>query len=236
METSVIQSLFNLIDSMSDPRKNRGIRHPFTAIMKLVILGLICRLVSINQIGKLIQTNWLELKAPLGFTYEWAPNSTTISRLLKNVNIQDLTDVFEKWVALILKDVQFNASVDGKSARTVKDNNGKILSAVNVFAHDLKLCLTQYPVIDKKGEPTVLASNLKSLFERYPGLRLLTGDAYYAGRNLCKAITDLGRDYLVQIKGDQPKIKQSLEDWADEVVNDDEDNCHVREELEKKMK
>ena len=43
---------------------------------------------------------------------------------------------------------------------------------VNVLAHDLKLCLAQWPASEKRYEPGVLREQLAQLFERYPGLRI----------------------------------------------------------------
>ena len=58
----------------------------------------------------------------------------------------------------------------------------------------------------------VLREQLGQLFERYPGLRLLTMDALYAERDLCQAIVSHGRDYLVRIKGNQPEVLAALAD------------------------
>ena len=41
----------------------------------------------------------------------------------------------------------------------------------------------------------MIGNQLAQLFERYPGLRLLTMDALYAERDLCQAIVSHGRDY-----------------------------------------
>ena len=79
-------------------------------------------------------------------------------------------------------------------------------------AHDLKLCLAQWPASEKRYEPKVLQEQLGQLFERYPGLRLLTMDALYAERDLCQAIAGHGRDYLVRIKGNQPEALAALAD------------------------
>ena len=81
---------------------------------------------------------------------------------------------------------------------------------VNVLAHDLRLCLAQWPASDKRYEPGVLREQLAPLFERYPGLRLLTMDALYAERDLCQAIVGHGRDYLVRVKGNQPTVLAAL--------------------------
>ena len=83
---------------------------------------------------------------------------------------------------------------------------------VDVLAHDLKLCLAQWPASEKRHEPGVLRERLGPLFERYPGLRLLTMDAPYAERDLCQAIAGHGRDYLVRIKGNQSGVLEALTD------------------------
>ena len=72
---------------------------------------------------------------------------------------------------------------------------------VNVLAHDLKLCLAQWPASEKRYEPAVLREQLGRLFQSYPGLGLLSMDALYAERDLCQAIVGHGRDYLVGLPG-----------------------------------
>ena len=58
----------------------------------------------------------------------------------------------------------------------------------------------------------MLREQLGPLFERYPGLRLLTMDALYAERDLCQAIAGHGRDYLVRIKGNESGVLEALTD------------------------
>ena len=124
------------------------------------------------------------------------------------------------WVAHMVADRELNASVDGKWAKQSEDVSGNPLVMVNVLAHDLRLCLAhdlrlclaQWPASDKRYEPGVLREQLAPLFERYPGLRLLTMDALYAERDLCQAIVGHGRDYLVRVKGNQPTVLAALTD------------------------
>jgi len=98
----------------------------------------------------------------------------------------------------------------------VKGEGGEPAQLVNVFIHDLKIAIAQMSTKKKKGEATVLREALKSLFDRYPGLKIVTGDAADEGRDMCQAIIDLGRDYLVQVKGNQPKVKEVLKMHFDE--------------------
>ena len=152
------------------------------------------------------------LKEPLGFLRDHPPHATTISRTLAGVPYEQLQGALTGWVARVVADRELNASVDGKWARQSEDANGNPLVMVNVLAHDLKLCLAQWPASEKRYEPGVLQEQLAPLFERYPGLRLLTMDALYAERDLCQAIVGHGRDYLVRIKGNQPEVLAALTD------------------------
>jgi hypothetical protein len=118
-----------------------------------------------------------------------------------------------EWISELIGNKTFMASVDGKAMRNVKGENDLALMLVNVFAHDLKLALAEYPIKAKEGEPTVLKEALTQLFKQYPGLKILIGDAAFAGRELNEAIISLGRDYIAQIKENQPKMKKLLEEW-----------------------
>ena len=60
--------------------------------------------------------------------------------------------------------------MDGKWAKQSEDKGGNPLVMVNVLAHDLRLCLAQWPASEKRYEPGVLREQLAQLFERYPGL------------------------------------------------------------------
>ena len=112
----------------------------------------------------------------------------------------------------MVADQEVNAPVDGKRARQSGDANGNPPVMVNVLAHDLKMCLAQWPASEKRYEPGVLREQPGPLFGRYPGLRLLTVDALYAERDLCQAIVGHGRDSLVRIKVNQPEVLAALTD------------------------
>jgi len=73
----------------------------------------------------------------------------------------------------------------------MKDENDDPTLMLNVFAHTLKLHLANWNVQgDKTNEPGCLKKHLKELFEMYPCLKLLTGDAVYAQRPLLEALQD----------------------------------------------
>ena len=211
-------SLFECLEQVEDPRKARGVRHPFQAILRLSLLGLVCGQTTMAHIAHFARMHWATLKEPLGFVRDQPPHATTISRTLAGVPWEQLQGALTGWVARVVAEEQMSASVDGKWAKQSVDEQGNPLVMVNVLAHDLKLCLAQWPASEKRYEPGVLREQLGQLLADYPGLSLLTMDALYAERDLCQAIVSYGRDYLVRIKGNQPETLEALVTGFDGVI------------------
>lgn len=214
-------SLFKCLEEVRDPRKARGVRHPFQAILRLTLLGLVCGQTTMAHIALFARMHWPTLQEPLGFLRDQPPHATTISRTLAGVSHEQLQDALAQWVGQVAGGVELDAAVDGKWAKQSKDAQGNPLMMVNVLAHDLKVCLAQWPAGEKRYEPGVLREQLGRLFQDYPGLRLLTMDALYAQQDLCQAIVNHGREYLVRVKGNQPTILAALtEGFEEEQLGD----------------
>lgn len=217
---TVLPSLMSFLLEVSDPREPRGVRHPFSAILGLTLLGLVCRVSDFASLHRWAQAHWRLLRRPLGFTRHRPPHPTTLSRTLAKFSLEELQDAFSRWLAVIVADENLSIAVDGKTSRQGFNAAGHPIQMLNVFAQDLKACLGQWPVEgDKKTEPEVLKAHLGELFTQYPALRLITGDALYAQRNLAEIIVESGHDYLFQLKGNQPDVldaaKTSLADKQD---------------------
>ena len=211
------ESLFECLQQVADPRRARGVRHPFQAILRLTLLGLVCGQTTMAHIALFARLHWPVLKEPLGFVRDEPPHATTISRTLAGIPWEQLQTALVSWVSQVVADQGMSASVDGKWAKQSTDAKGNPLVMVNVLAHDLRLCLAQWPASEKRYEPGVLRERLGQLFESYPGLQLLTMDALYAERDLCQAIVSCGRDYMVRIKGNRPDVLAALaEGFADQ--------------------
>ena len=73
------ESLFECLEQVPDPRMARGVRHPFQAILRLTLLGLVCGQTTMAHIALFARMNWPALKEPLGFLRDHPPHATTIS-------------------------------------------------------------------------------------------------------------------------------------------------------------
>ena len=74
------ESLVKFLEQVPDPRKARGVRHPFQAILRFALLGLVSGQTTMAHIALFGELHWQRLKGPLGFLRDQAPHATTISR------------------------------------------------------------------------------------------------------------------------------------------------------------
>ena len=234
---SCVPSLLAALSEVTDPRQPRGVRHPFSSMLALTLLGLVCRIHEFAALRRWAATNWRLLRRPLGFTRGRPPHATTLSRTLAKFSLEEFQAAFSGWLAAMLaEEGPLAAAVDGKTSKQGFNAAGTPIQMLNVFVQDVKACLGQWPLAgDKLSEPEVLKARLSELFEKYPALRLITGDALYAQRNLAELILVSGHDYLFQIKGNQPDALDAAQACLAEA-NDASTQATTREKKEAKRK
>ena len=81
---------------------------------------------------------------------------------------------------------------------------------------------------DHTNEPGCLKKHLEELFDLFPCLKLLTGDAIDADRSLLEAIQKHHRDYLIQVKDNQPKVYAKLKETYEHVRHQKPDHVLPR--------
>jgi hypothetical protein len=153
------------------------------------------------------------------------PVDTTLSRALAGCSLEDMQNAFTEFLQTILAETgePITAAVDGKSSHQYFDAEDHPILMLNVFVHDLKVTLNQWSVRgDKTNEPGCLKQHLASLFQKYPMLELLTGDAIFAQRPLLEELKQHGRKYLFQLKENQGDAFEAVK-YAFSEVGEPED-------------
>jgi hypothetical protein len=206
-----LASLLDAFARVADPRQPRGVRHPFTAILALTFLGLLCRETDFACLQRWAADHWRLLKNALGFTRKRPPHATTISRALAGFSLAQFRDAFARWLVALPQADAVTVAVDGKISKQGHDARGDPVHMLNVFAHELGLCLAQFPVTGgKPTEPQVLKAALAELIEHYPMLRLFTADALCTQRPLARVILEADRDFLFAVKDNQPDLHEAV--------------------------
>jgi hypothetical protein len=198
---------------LEDPRKPRGVRHPFSGIVVLTLLGMLARIREMEVLVRWATANWDRLREPLGFDRDEPPCATTLSRTLAKCRVADFQAAFTVWLQARLaeKTTRGVVAVDGKTAKRALDDDGDPLHMLNAFVHDVQAVVGQWSTgAEKTNEPTVLRRHLANLLDAYPMLRLITGDAMFAQRPLAELIAGRDCDYLLQVKGNQGDALDAL--------------------------
>src|SRR5690242_9867613 len=99
-----LSRLEGIFSRLTDPRKARGVRHPYSSIVALVFLGLLARITEMAVLVRWAAVHWQELKKPLGFTRNRPPCDTTISRALAKLSLEEFRLAFATWLKSALAD------------------------------------------------------------------------------------------------------------------------------------
>lgn len=205
-------SLLEAFADVDDPRNPRGVRHPFTSILALAFLGLLCRQTDFASIQRWANDHWGTLRLALGFTRKKPPHATTISRTLSRFSLEQFRAAIARWLVSLPQIPAGTVAVDGKTSKQGHDAQGDPIHMLNIFAHDLGICLAQFPVTrGKSTEPQVLKAALMELIDHYPMISLFTGDALFAQRPLAQAILEANRDFLFAVKENQPTLHEAVQ-------------------------
>jgi hypothetical protein len=217
------------LKKVPDPRSKQGTTHPCSTLLAVVLLGLLAKVATPAEIARWTERNFTKLSKFLRFGKRKgelpSPCDNTFTRVLKKLSLADLQNAFAEFVNALLQDTTLVAAVDGKVAKQMKDANGDPILMINIFAQNLKLHLASWSVHgDKTNEPACLRKHLEELFTMYPFLKLLTGDAIYSQRPLLEALQEYERDYLFQVKENQPKVLKKMKEVFKDVELEEPDD------------
>ena len=102
----VLTVLPQIFHNLTDPRKPRGVRHPFAALCSLVFLGMLARIIEMAVLVRWAEAHWQTLKEPLGFDRDEPPSTTCISRTLAGLSLQEFRQYFAAWLLPLFKDME----------------------------------------------------------------------------------------------------------------------------------
>jgi predicted transposase YbfD/YdcC len=221
-------------EQVKDPRRKQGQRFNITSILVLALAAMLS-----NHLSELAIAQWgagqsEEIKKALGFENGVTPHQTTIQRLFRRLNVEEIEAVFRRiFLQSLNKDQEQRGecavSIDGKVQKgrlKFEEEHGYPIHAVSMVDHQTGIVLTQGHVektdVETKSKLTgeeeqeekkqkselAVASRLIQHID-WKG-KVLTGDALYCQRCLCSALRLAGGDYLFLVKGNQPQLFEDL--------------------------
>ncbi|QUJ69245.1 ISAs1 family transposase (plasmid) [Photobacterium sp. GJ3] len=203
-------SLFDHLSIIEDTRSRINRQHDLVDIMFLVMAA-----VASGCEG------WLEIEAFGHDHINWLrkyrrfengiPTRHSIARIIKAVHVESLVLALFSWVnALREQTGRPVIAIDGKTLRGAVNQNGreKALHMVTAFDTEQGVVLYQQPTSTKGSEVATVRDMLTMLDVKDS---ILTFDALHCNQETLRQIQQRKGDYVVQVKGNQPKLKEAIE-------------------------
>jgi predicted transposase YbfD/YdcC len=206
--------LLDLLSTVPDPRRRRGIRHGLPGILAVGIAAVLAGARSFAAIGQWVGEADADLLAALGFSRGRRPSESAIRRAFSRLDAARLDAILAAWVwtRTVVVDQRRVIAIDGKTVRGARTRDatgatGATVSAaphlVAAFDHACGAVLGQLAVAAKSNEIPAVRTLLAGL--DLQGV-VVTVDAMHTQTDTAQVIVEAGGDYVFTVKGNQPTL------------------------------
>jgi predicted transposase YbfD/YdcC len=203
-----------------DPRRAASVRYPLPAILAMATAAMLANHRSVLAIAEWGARQTAPMLAALGFPSARTPCQSTLQRLFRQMDghalAATLTACFRPTAEPAATDAAPQGiAIDGKAQRgrlRFASEHGPVVHALSAFCHDQGVVLAHEPIAagtDKAEAELTVAPALLARID-WPG-RVLTGDALFCQRALCRQVLAAGGDYLLLVKENQGTLYHDLQ-------------------------
>ena len=199
---------------LEDPRIDRSKKHKLLDIITIAICGVICGAdswVDIAMFGE-SKEEWFKgfLELPNGIA-----SHDTFGDVFSRLDPVQFQECFMEWVRAVNELTKGQlVAIDGKTLRRSHDKllGKKAIHMVSAWSTANGLVLGQVKTDEKSNEITAIPELLKQL--ELSGC-IVSIDAMGCQKQIAKSIVDKGADYVLSLKGNQPRLHEDVKDLFD---------------------
>ena len=212
-EKSRLGMLLDHFSVIKDARPPHRVAYPLAELLLLSVCGTIADCDSYDAIGAWGEQNLSFLRGFLPF-HHGVPTGRWLTIMMNRINPALFSACFSSWVRDCWPDRPDLIAIDGKTSRRSHDRAAgqAPLHLVSAFATTSRLVLGQEAVEDKSNEITAIPLLLQRLAEggRLKGA-IVSIDAIACNSGVATAVRDVGADYLLAVKANQPTLRREIE-------------------------
>ena len=201
--TPAAATLWEVLGTIVDRRGRKGRQYPLPALLAVAIAAMLAGANDLRAIfrwGRRLKPEALALfgleKAPCHSQWFYFFRSLEGDALGRTLGAYALGGAEPGHIA-----------IDGKTLKGSRRLDAKALHVVSAFATKLSAVVGDIVVEPDQNEITAALTLLKQL--PLHGT-IITGDAIFCQREICRTITDGGGDYAFVVKDNQPELKASI--------------------------
>jgi DDE_Tnp_1-associated/Transposase DDE domain len=209
--------LLSYLKDVPDPRSAHGRRHTLPAMLSAVCCAILCGARGFKPIAQWVHDQDITFIHTLGFT-RTPPRWGAFRKLLLSLDPIAFETALSRWAehcsASLSKDPAGRGKIepialDGKTACGSVGPHRKAIHLLSVMAHRTGLTLAQAEVGKKTNEHKAALPLLRSLVLKG---RVVTGDAMFCQRDLCREIINNEGHYFLAVKENQPGLLRDIQD------------------------
>jgi len=202
--------LIDLLRTLVDPRKPRGVRHPVVTIVAVATCAALSGARSFNAIAEWAQGLSRETLKRLGSKRWRPPSEPTLRRVLQRLDADRLDAQIGQWLAQRHCLAGAGISVDGKTLRGGHDSDQSAPHLLSAILHQEAVVLAQLAVEAKTNE----IPKLPELLDPLPiAGAVVTADALHTQVDTARYLVETKKaDYLFTVKDNQPTLRQDIEE------------------------
>lgn len=200
--------LMDLLKTILDPRKPRGVRHSVATIVAMALCAALCGARSFCAIAEWTQTLSRDGLRKLGSKRPTPPSEPTIRRVLQRLDADRLDAQFGQWLAAQHPLAGRGLAVDGKTVRGAHDAHRAAPHLLSAILHQEAVVLGQLNVDEKTNEIPKLTELLDPLPLKGA---VVTADAMHTQQNTARYVVETKQaDYLFIAKDNQATLRQDI--------------------------
>ncbi len=203
-------TLVEALGGIPDPRQARGKRHAWELILALIALGILHGESTPYGIGQWVAAHEEALIAHLNPPRPYLPSASTLRRALEHIDVERAEEQLRCFTEAQMRERgeegYKGVALDGKSIRGTH-KHGKPVHLLSAVYHQLAAVVAQIEVGSKENEISAAPALLAQMDLR--GC-VVTTDALLTQRKLCRQIVEQGGHYLMEVKDNQPQLKEDI--------------------------
>ncbi len=200
-----VGNLWQALCSVPDTRRAEGRRYPLASLLLIAMAALLSG--RRDQLGIVRWGRRLtaEALASIGISRGRVPAPSVWCEVFKGLDVAALERVLGEWVRG--EQPAGHVAMDGKRLRGSAAAQAPGVHLLAAFSASLQGVIGQLAVAPDGNEITAALQLLKTM--PLAGV-IVTGDAMFTQREICRVITDGGGDYFFTVKDNQPTLKADI--------------------------
>lgn len=205
--------LLDILAEVSDPRKEKGKRHPLASILALGVVASLAGCKSYTAMSEYGRSHD-RLGEHLGFTHAKLPCAATFHNVFKSLDAEVLTAKLTHWARQAFESFHcsegglMGVSIDGKTLRQSNRRGARRAHLLSVVSHELGITLCQKALSEKDHE---IPGSLEILNLFDVSGKVVTTDALLTQRRFSASVCSAGGDYLLPVKGNHKELLEAIE-------------------------